>query len=134
MGNYRKKNGGLINRLIMGKEKSEGYARASLPSNRWELFWDIFKGRFGKLVTINLLMLVFFIPLFLLLFVRYVSLANYGAIYPFNQPFGMGFQAMENMTGYSENIIFTVNSITLLFLPIVAIIAAIGVAGGAYVI
>jgi len=134
MGNYRKKNGLLINRLIMGKEKSEGYARASLPSNRWELFWDIFKGRFGKLVTINLLMLVFFIPLFLLLFVRYVSLANYGAIYPFNQPFGMGFQAMENMTGYSENIIFTVNSITLLFLPIVAIIAAIGVAGGAYVI
>ena len=134
MGNYRKKNGGLINRLIMGKEKSEGYARASLPSNRWELFWDIFKGRFGKLVTINLLMLVFFIPLFLLLFVRYVSLANYGAIYPFNQPFGMGFQAMENMTGYSENIIFTVNSITFLFLPIVAIIGAIGVAGGAYVI
>lgn len=134
MGNYKKKNGGLINRLIMGKEKSEGYARASLPSNRWELFWDIFKGRFGKIVTINLLMLIFFIPLFLLLFFRYVSLANYGAIYPFNQPFGLGFQAIENMTGYSENIIFTVNSITLLFLPIVAIIASIGVAGGAYVI
>ena len=44
---------GLVNRLIEGKEKSEGYARASLPSNRWELFWDIFKGRFGKLVIIK---------------------------------------------------------------------------------
>ena len=47
------KKGGLINRLMLGSEKSEGYARASLPSNRWELFWDIFKGRFGKLVVIN---------------------------------------------------------------------------------
>ena len=101
----RNRNGGFINRLIVGKEKSEGYARASLPSNRWELFWDILKGRFSKLFIINLLMLIFFIPLFLLLFFRYVALANYGATYPFTQPFGMGFQAIENMTGYAENII-----------------------------
>ena len=66
------KKGGLINRLIMGSEKSEGYARSTLPSNRWELFWDIVKGRFGKLVIINLLMLLFFIPLIALLVIRYV--------------------------------------------------------------
>ena len=34
----------LVERMMLGREKSEGYARASLPSNRWELFWDIFKG------------------------------------------------------------------------------------------
>ena len=54
-----KKKGGFINRLIMGTEKSEGYARSTLPSNRWELFWDIFKGRFGKLFFINILVLLF---------------------------------------------------------------------------
>lgn len=134
MAQNKKKNGGFINRLIVGKEKSEGYARASLPSNRWELFWDIFKGRFGKLVIVNLLVLLFFIPLIALLFFRYVALANYGATYPFTQPFGMGFQAMPNMTGYAENIIFTVNTMVYLFLPIVAMIAAVGVSGGAYVI
>ena len=53
----QKKKRGLIDRLLMGSEKSEGYARASLPSNRWELFWDIFKGRFWKLVIVNLLVL-----------------------------------------------------------------------------
>ncbi len=134
MAQNRKKNGGFINRLIVGKEKSEGYARASLPSNRWELFWDIFKGRFGKLVIINLLVLLFCLPLFLVLFFRYVALANYGATYPFTQPFGIGFQAMENMTGYAENIIFTVNSTIFIFLPIVAMIASVGISGGAYVI
>jgi len=41
-----RKRKGLFDKLIMGSEKSEGYARASLPSNRWELFWDILKSRF----------------------------------------------------------------------------------------
>ena len=134
MAGNKKKNGGLINRLIVGREKSEGYARASLPSNRWELFWDIFKGRFGKLFILNILMLLFFIPLFALLFFRYVALMNFGASYPFNQPFGVGFQSLPSMTGYAENITFTVDTMMYLFLPIVAMIASVGVAGGAYVI
>ena len=134
MARNRKKNGGIINRLIVGKEKSEGYARASLPSNRWELFWDIFKGRFSKIFILNILMLLFFIPLFALLFFRYVALVNFGASYPFNQPFGVGYQALTSMIGYAENIVYTVDTMIYLFLPLVAMIGAIGVSGGAYVI
>ena len=124
----------LIERLMLGKEKSEGYARAQLPSNRWELFWDIFKGRFWKLVIINLLMLLFFIPLFALLFFRSNAIANLGAMWPFSQPFGVGYQAPPTMQGFSEQIIFDVNTFIYLLLPIVSIFAALGVAGGAYVI
>ena len=134
MANGKKKGGGLFNRIMLGKEKSEGYARASLPSNRWELFWDIFKGRFGKLVIINLLMLLFFIPVFGLLLIRFIAMANYGAMYPFNQCFGIGYQAIPDLVGFSENIVFTVNMATYLLLPICAIIAAFGLAGGCYVI
>ncbi len=123
----------LIERLKLGKEKSEGYARASLPSNRWELFWDIFKGRFWKLVLINLLVIMFFIPLFALLFLRAGAIANLGAMWPFSQPFGVGYQAPPSMQGYSEQILFDVNSFAYLLLPIVVSIAAVGVAGGAYV-
>jgi hypothetical protein len=53
---------GLITRMLEGKERSEEYARSTLPTNRWQLFFDIFKGNLGKLVKINLLMLLFFIP------------------------------------------------------------------------
>ena len=130
----QKKKGGLIDRLMLGKEKSEGYARASLPSNRWELFWDIFKGRFGKLFIINLLVLLFFIPLIALIFFRYVALTNLGATYPFSQPFGVGFQAPLTMLGLNESIVYNVNMLIYLFLPIAAMIAAVGVSGGAYVI
>ena len=124
---------GFINRLVAGSEKSEGYARASLPSNRWELFWDIFKGRFGKLIIINFLTLLFFIPLALVIGFRYVSLVSYGTLYPFGAGFGVGYQAPISMSGLAESIVFTSNVSSFLFLPIALIIAAIGLSGGLYV-
>jgi len=129
-----KKKGGLIQRLIIGSEKSEGYARASLPSNRWELFWDILKGRFGKLIIVNLLMLLFFIPLVALLFLHYSAMISYGTSAPFGQGFGVGFMAPQSMVGFPETITFNVNLVIYLFMPIAFMIASIGISGGAYVI
>ena len=129
-----KKIGGLINRLLVGSEKSEGYARASLPSNRWELFWDIFKGRFWKLVIINLLVLLFFIPLFVLIFFRSAGISGFGANMPFGQGFGVGYQAPPSLVGYKESIVLNVNVMIYVLLPLVLGIAAVGLAGGAYVI
>ena len=129
-----RKVGGLINRLLVGSEKSEGYARSTLPSNRWELFWDILKGRFWKLVIINLLTLLFFIPLFLLIFYRSAVISGYGASMPFAQGFGVGYQAPLSFLGYKEQIVFQVNMFVYLLLPIALMIAAVGLSGGAYVI
>jgi hypothetical protein len=33
---------GLIARMLEGKERSEDYARSTLPTNRWQLIFDIF--------------------------------------------------------------------------------------------
>ena len=122
-----KKAGGLINRLLLGKEKSEGYARASLPSNRWELFWDIFKGRFWKIVGINLLTLLFVIPLIALIVLRILMLSGAGASVPITQGFGLGYGAPISFVGVSEQAAFSVNLISLLFLPIALAIAAVGI-------
>ncbi len=125
---------GLVNRLVEGKEKSEDYARASLPSNRWELFWDIFKGRFGKLIIVNLLVLLFFIPVILLFFYRYLTISAYGMSYPYGQVFGVGYMAPNSLIGMSENIIVNVNTSLYLLLPVAMMIASVGISGGAYVI
>ncbi len=129
-----KRKRGLIDRLVMGSEKSEGYARASLPSNRWELFWDIFKSRFGKLFIINLLLILFLLPTFALLIFRHMAVVNYGITYPFSQSFGVGYGALPSMTGASENIIFMVNLTSYIFAPLAFCIAGIGIAGAVYVI
>lgn len=130
----QKKKRGLVDRLIMGSEKSEGYARASLPSNRWELFWDILKGRFSKLVIINVLTLLFFIPLIFLIFMSDQYYAYFGSLSGFSQNLGPGYPAINDMTGVAESIAIVVDRQFLLFLPIILIIAAVGVSGGAYVI
>lgn len=128
-----KKGGGIINRILMGSEKSEGYARATMPSNRWELFWDIFKGRFWKLVIINILMLLFMLPLIAVFVLRYMAISGYGASMPFSQGFGVAYQA-PSLVGISESIVFSVDLMFYLFMPIALAIAAVGVSGGAYVI
>ena len=129
----QKKSGKFFDRLFMGKEKSEDYARNTLPTNRWELFWDVFKGRFSKIVIVNLIMLLFFLPLLALILYRYLALISYGANFPFAQGFGVGYMAPSSLTGFSETIVFQVDLISYLGLPIVALIACFGVAGGAYV-
>lgn len=125
---------GIISRFVIGSEKSEGYARASLPSNRWELFWDIFKGRLGKLALVNMLVFIFCIPLIAVVVFRLFSIAGYGSLGPFSQPFGVGYQAADTFVGYPESIILSVNIRVFAFLPLAMTIAAVGISGGAYVI
>ena len=130
----KRQKGKFIEKLLMGAEKSEAYARDSLPSNRWELFWDIFKNRFGKLVIINLLTTLFLIPLYALFIIRSLVMTGLGGLYPFTQPFGTGYLAPESMVGYGETIAFSANTYVFLFLPVALAIASVGISGCAYVI
>lgn len=124
---------GLVDRIILGTPKSEEYARSKLPTNRWSLFFDIFKGRFFKIILINLLTLLFFIPLFAVLFFHAVSLSSMGQSVPFSQCFGLGYQSLYNFVGYPESISLSVNLSTLIFLPVASLGVGLGLAGCAYV-
>lgn len=130
----QKKRRNILDRFMLGSEKSEGYARASLPSNRWELFFDIFKGSFGKLVVTNLLIILFCLPLIAVLVYNYMVSSGYGMLYPFSQSFGVGYGALHDLVGLEESVVFQANSYTYILMPIVLAIAGVGLAGGAYVI
>lgn len=125
---------GLIARLIEGTEKSEGYARAHLPSNRWELFWDIFKGRLGKLFIINLLVILFLLPVFLFLFLRTQMISYNGMLEPTAQNIGVGYPAVPVLIGRAEGVTANANFQFFALLPLFSLIAALGLAGGFYVI
>ncbi len=124
---------GLADRIMLGKPKSDDYARSTLPTNRWSLFFDIFKGRFIKIIAVNLLILLFFIPLFVVLFLRSAALSSMGQSVPFSQVFTIGYQSLYSLAGYPESITLSMNISTLIFVPVASIIAGIGVAGGSYV-
>ena len=90
---------GFITRLLEGKEKSEEYARSTLPTNRWQLFWDIFKGNFGKLVTVNLLTVLFFLPMIAVILICVMVSDTSGQVYPFGANVGIGYPAFPHCRG-----------------------------------
>ena len=125
---------GFIARMLEGKERDEEYARSTLPSNRWALFWDIFKGRFSKLVIVNLLMLLFFIPLVAVGFFMYLWTGTMGGMYPFSNSILVCFPAYPNLMGAPEQINLSATFTGGALMIVAALIAAVGISGGMYVI
>ena len=125
---------GFIARMMEGKERDEEYARSTLPTNRWQLFWDIFKGRFSKLVIVNLLMLIFCIPLILVIVLRFLNINALGLTYPFSNWVGIGAIAVPNLQGAPEYIAFSTDVLYGALMVAAALVAAVGIAGGMYVI
>ena len=125
---------GFIARMLEAKERDEEYARSTLPSNRWALFWDIFKGRFSKLVIVNLLMLLFFIPLVAVGFFMYLWTGTMGGMYPFSNSILVGFPAYPNLMGAPEQINLSATFTGGALMIVAALIAAVGISGGMYVI
>ena len=125
---------GFVARLLEGKERSEEYARSTLPTNRWQLFWDIFKGNFGKIVKVNLLTLIFFIPLILVIVYYSLVVKSNGIIYPFGANLGVGYPAVPGQQGLAELISLQSSIFLYLGVAVSCIIAAIGLSGGMYVV
>ncbi|MBQ0098943.1 MAG: hypothetical protein KBS91_00145, partial [Firmicutes bacterium] len=74
-----------------------------------------------------------FIPLFALLFLKSISNASFGIAIPYSQGFGVAYQSPFSLLGLSETMSVNLSVTMNIFLPIVFIIIAIGVSGGAYV-
>ena len=125
---------GLITRMLEGKERSEEYARSTLPTNRWQLFWDIFKGNFWKLVKVNLLTLLFCVPLLVVVVMSFLLSENNGILYPFGANLGVGYPAAPSVQGMSESLTLRNGMTTYLLVSLTSIVAAVGLAGGMYVI
>ena len=125
---------GLITRLLEGKEKSEEYARSTLPTNRWQLFWDIFKGNFGKIVKVNLLTLIFFIPLIAVIIIYTMLIKSNGIIYPFGANLGVGYPAVPGQAGLYELLSLQNSFLLYIGVAIASIVASVGLSGGMYVV
>ena len=125
---------GLIARMLEGKERSEEYARSTLPTNRWQLFWDIFKGNFGKIFKVNFLILLFFIPAIAIIVIFTLLGQTNGVLFPFGANLGVGYPAQPNLEGLSQSLTLQSDLYMYGAFILASFIAAIGLAGGMYVI
>lgn len=124
---------GFIAKIIEGPERSETYARSTLPTNRWELGWDVFKTNKGKLFGLNLLTLLFCLPLVALFVMRYVLKTVDIAIFPFTQNMGIGYPAYPVTSGLQAQLALNVNVEFFKFVIIGVAFLAVAISGGFYV-
>ncbi len=55
--------GGFFNRLYYGKAGKADFTQDDLPANRFQLFWEVLRVRFWSLFRVNLMQIVFWIPM-----------------------------------------------------------------------
>ena len=68
------------------------------------MFWDIFKGNFGKIVKVNLLILLFMLPVIAIVVMRLMLNSANGISYPFGASLGVGYPAYPDVSGLSETL------------------------------
>lgn len=72
----------LMNRFYYGKSGKGDYTPSDLPKNRRELFLVTFRTRFGSLIVLNLVYLIFYLPTFIVLLSAFSNWTN--ALYSFS--------------------------------------------------
>ena len=92
---------------LEGNENAAEYTRKAPAGGRWGQTWDAFKGNFGKIVFINVIMLVFFAPAVAIIVLRSMYISGMGMQYPFNSKKGIGYRAYAGAEGLSESIYLT---------------------------
>ncbi len=123
---------GLMSRLIEGPERSENYARSTLPSNRWQLGWDIFKTNFTKILLLNLILLLFAVPIIAIILFRSLNVSVMADTVPFASFFTYPY--VGSLSGYIESIQIRADLQSTVFLPLAAIILAVGLSGVLYIL
>ena len=124
---------GFIAKIIEGPERSETYARSTLPTNRWELGWDVFKTNKGKLFGLNLWVVLFCLPLVALFVMRYMLKTVDIAIYPFTQNMGVGYPSYPSTGGLQAQLALSVNIEFFKYVIIAVAFLAVALSGGFYV-
>lgn len=118
---------------LEGNELADGeYTRTPAQSGRWGDTWSVFKSNFGKIVLNNIFVLLFFIPGIAVMFIRSIYISGLGYQYPFNANTGIGYPAYPGTQGLNESIYLSADLMFYGLLIASGLIAAVGIAGGAY--
>lgn len=117
---------------LEGKERREEFACGTPPESRYTLFWDILKGRFGKLMLVNLCVLVSVLPIVGIAVFRYLTVSAQDVFGPFGAGLNVGYPAFPDVVGYAERSVFFSDMLYFALLIPASAIAAAGISGAMY--
>ncbi len=125
---------GLIYRLTMGKDNLPDFTPDKLPGTRFQLFKDVFFNRFGAIVKINLLTLLFCLPAIAWFVIMQMVKTGDSVFLPYSGNIGVGTGLpVTNVVAMGQQRQFQLNiQMYLIMIPCI-MVAGIGLSGAFYV-
>ncbi|MDE7405823.1 MAG: hypothetical protein K2M89_02990 [Clostridiales bacterium] len=125
---------GFVHKMMFGNEDKPDLTPEQLNMSKWAMFKFIFFGRFGTTVLLNILTLLFALPMFGVMLLFYLNSSVAAGFIPYSSNIGIGYPVVSNAANLGAITDFTY-SITeyLILIPCIAFFA-LGVAGNLYVI
>ncbi len=115
-------------------QKRDGERRfTTLNASRWSFGWQIFRAHIGRIIVLNLFMLVSALGLILLFINRYGQLSLSMSSAPFSANLGFGYMPYTDLVGLPNAIVLSANMFFCIRLPLAGILFGAGLAGGLYV-
>ena len=68
--------GKMMNNFYYGKSGKGDFNKEDLPTNRWQLFWEMLRVRFSALIRLNLMYVVAWLPTMIVLMIGALSLTT----------------------------------------------------------
>ncbi|MBO4989513.1 MAG: hypothetical protein J6D37_04195 [Clostridia bacterium] len=120
--------------ILQKPQKDGSYKRVMPTGGRFQVFRTMVADKLGILCLVNLFILIFCSPMIGLIVFRSLALSSGTLLYPFGGGLGVGYPASPDLTGAAESLRLNVDLIFFGGLFVASFLAALGLAGGSFVI
>lgn len=130
----KKKKKGIVQRLMFGDDSKPDLTPERMNMSKWAMFKELFFHRFGTMVMLNLLTVLFALPAVVVMVLFYLNSAVAATYIPYSAGLGIGYPVITDAVSQGLMVSFTYDVIEYLILVPCIAVFALGVAGNLYVI
>lgn len=130
----KKKKKGLVQRMMFGNDDKPDLTPERAKMSKWAIFKHLFFHRFGTMVLLNILTLLFALPAIAVVLLFYMNKAVAAGYIPYSSNLGIGYPVVVDAVAQGAVTSFQYTLMQYLILVPCIAFFAVGVSGSLYVI
>ncbi|MCH5351606.1 MAG: hypothetical protein J1F39_06540 [Clostridiales bacterium] len=129
----QKKKVGFVHKMMFGDENKPDVTPEQMHLSKWGMFKDLFFGRFGTMVALNMLVALFALPAVAVIVLVFWNKTLSGAMIPYSANIGFGYPVVTDAVAQGELTDFTYMLFEFLMLIPGIMFLSLGLSGNMYV-
>lgn len=129
----KKKRKGIVQRMMFGDDSKPDLTPERMKMSKWAMFKYLFFHRFGTMVFLNFLTVLFALPAAAVIVLFYLNITVADSFIPYSANIGIGYPVITNAISQGDLASFGFQTMEFLILVPCIAVFALGVAGNLYV-